>query len=102
MLEPFLLLLALAASETPPDTGNLHPMLDAYAGAHPAALSFLSKEYADIDAWRSEGRAKMQELLAYSPAPAPQDGEILESRAMGGYTRHTVRYSVTPDRKTGA
>lgn len=102
MLEPILFLLVVAAAEAPPDTGNLHPMLDAYAGAHPAALSFLSKDYGDIDAWRSEGRAKMQDLLAYSPAPAAEEAEVLESRAMGGYTRHTVRYSVTSDRKTEA
>lgn len=101
-----LMLSALAqteADEAPRShVGNLHPFLQVYAGSRDIALSYLARDWPSVEEWQVQGRAKMDELLAYHPEPVPADAEILESVHKDGYTRHLVRYSVTADRKTEA
>jgi dienelactone hydrolase len=82
--------------------GNMYPFLKAYADQSPLSLSYLSREWPDAEAWRNQGRAKMSELLAYAPAPAPRTPVILKTVKMAGYTRHLIRYPVTSDRTTEA
>lgn len=95
--------LVVHSPETPcSDVGNFYPFLDAYSGRSPLALSYLARSWPELEQWRTLGRAKMYELLAYDPEPAPQDAEIVESVKKNGYTRYLVRYSVTSDRKAEA
>jgi dienelactone hydrolase len=82
--------------------GNLYPFLQAQADRSPFALSYGARQSSDVPRWRAEARAKMEELLRYSPAPPPRDGQVLETVKKAGYTRHRVRYAVTPDRHTEA
>lgn len=95
-------LLSLAAAQDHADVGNLYPFLQSHADASPFSMSFPAEARPDIDAWRSEGRAKMLELLAYSPEPTPLSPEVLDIVRKDGYTRLRVRYSVTRDRATEA
>lgn len=101
-----LMLSALAqteADEAPRShVGSLHPFLQDYAGSRDIALSYLARDWPSVEEWQAQGRAKMDEVLAYHPEPAPADAEILASVQKDGYTRHHVRYSVTADRKTEA
>ncbi|MBP8129195.1 MAG: dienelactone hydrolase family protein [Candidatus Hydrogenedentes bacterium] len=85
---------------SPSDTGSYFPFLDAYAQSSPIALSFLSGSWPDVEQWRQAGRAKMAELLAYAPPGVPPDAETLASVPKDGYTRHHVRISIAPGRKT--
>lgn len=82
--------------------GNLHPFIQAYAEGQSNRFSYLSGAWKDADDWRSAGRAKMRELLAYEPASAPLDAEVLSEAKEDRYTRYLVRYAVTSDRKTEA
>lgn len=96
-------LLAQAADAEPLcDTGNNHAFLDTYAGNSACALSYLAQPWPDVETWREQGRAKMTELLAYHPAPAPLDAQVLETRQQDGYVRHKVRYQVSAGHWTEA
>lgn len=101
---PALLALALVGfAESPKGhVGNFHPFLQAYADKSDFPLSYLSRDWPDAETWRREARARMSELLAYRPEPAPRDAHVIRSVKKQGYTRHLVRYSVTSDRKTDA
>ena len=61
-----------------PDMGIYYPLFDSIA-AKPASLSFLSEQWADVDAWRVSGRAKALELLAFKMPYVPLSPKI-ESR----------------------
>ena len=92
----------LHAQEKRPDTGNLYPMLREYADRSPLSLSYLARDWPDIEQWRIRGRAKMQELLAYETDKTPLALEILDTIRCDGYTRYLVRYAIAPGRTTEA
>jgi dienelactone hydrolase len=84
------------------DTGQFYQELQDNADRQPMALSYLSKDWPDLEEWRIMGRMKMQELLAYSPKPVPLNPEILETVKKEGYTRYRVSYAITSYRRTEA
>jgi dienelactone hydrolase len=100
------LILAVASASgtvmTNSHVGNLYPFIQAHADRSPFALSYGTRQPSDVPTWRAQARAKMEELLRYSPAPPPRDGQVLETVKKTGYTRHRVRYAVTTDRHTEA
>ena len=96
------MMVSLAAGDERSDVGNLFPFVNSYAEGSPFSLSYLSQPWPDADAWRAQGRAKMLELLGYSPDPVPPAAEVLDTVHKQGYTRLRVRYSVTKDRATEA
>ena len=82
--------------------GGFHPFIQRYADARPASLSFLAQEWTCRVEWAALGRAKMGELLAYPPEPAPPNANVTEATRREGYTRYRVRLRVTTDRTTEA
>jgi dienelactone hydrolase len=84
------------------DMGQHFPEFQEYATGRYLSLSYLSKDWPELEPWRILARAKMFELLGYMPEPVPLSPEILEKTKKDGYTRYKVRYSVTPYRKTEA
>ena len=92
----------LAGQKQQYDAGQMYPELQAYANEEPIALSWLKKDWPEIEQWRIMGRAKMQELLSYSPKPVPLNAEILETVKKKGYTRYKVSYAITQFRRTEA
>lgn len=105
----FFLLLGLAAfcsklvaQDNEYDIGQFYQEFQDYADEQPVSLSYLSGKWPEIEQWQIMGRAKMQELLAYSPAPVPLDPIIIEKVKKDGFTRIKVQYNLTPYRKTEA
>ncbi len=84
------------------DVGNIFPFLDNYAENHEPALSYLTRDWPDMEQWRIRGRAKMQELLSYEIEGADLNPQILETSKRDGYTRHLVRYDIGGGRHTEA
>jgi dienelactone hydrolase len=84
------------------DIGQYYPEFQSYANEQPVSLSYLSRNWPEQEQWRIMGRAKMMELLAYSPSPVPLNPLILEKVRKDGYTRYKVQYSITQFRKTEA
>jgi dienelactone hydrolase len=101
----FLLLLSCFpgfAQQTTSDIGNFYPFLDAYAKKGNSSLSFLAKDWRDVEQWRTSAKAKLHELLAFDPDPAPLNSEVLSTIKRVGYTQYLVRYSVNALQKTEA
>lgn len=92
----------LCAANLMSHVGNFYPMLKSHADDQPCSASFLAQEWADLDAWRAQGRARMHELLAYEPPAAPLNPRVIETVQKKGYTRSLVRYTVAPGRETEA
>jgi len=84
------------------DLGQFYPELQEYASTRSMTLSYLAKEWPELEQWRVQGRAKMIELLGFVPEPVPLNPVILEETKKSGYTRYKVQYSLTPYRKTEA
>lgn len=84
------------------DLGQFYPEIQEYANNRSVSYSYLSNEWPEMEQWRVQGRSKMMELLSFSPAPSPLNPEITEKVKKDGFTRYTVRYNITPQRKTEA
>jgi dienelactone hydrolase len=84
------------------DTGSYYPWLQARADSRPMSLSYLARAWPEVEQWRIQARAKMQELLRYDTEPADLEPETLDSQDGEGFTRLTVRYQVSPGRRTEA
>jgi len=90
------------AQQIRPDTGNLYAPLQALSDSNSPSLSYLARDWADVEQWRIQGRAKMQSLLSYNTDAAPLDPVVLETVKRDGYTRELIRYTVTNGRSTEA
>jgi dienelactone hydrolase len=84
------------------DLGQYYPEIQEYANNRPMSYSYLSKDWPELEQWRVQGRAKMMELLNFTPSPVPLNPEITATVKKNGYTRYTVIYNITPHRKTEA
>ena len=92
-----------AAQDAPKsDMGNYFPFLNDYSTSLVRSMSYSEAKPSDLEAWRTQCRAKFQELLAYSPAPVTPEAEVLEEVARPGYKRIKLRYRITADRTTEA
>jgi len=76
-----------------PDLGIYHDMLDAIAAAEPS-LSFLTKSWPEIDAWRTRARAKVFELMAFNPTKTPLNASVDSQREEGDLTIEEVSYDM--------
>jgi len=96
------LALLLPAQVPVNDVGQFYPEFQEYANDRAMSMSYLSREWPEPEQWRVQCRAKMMELLGYTPEPVTLNPEILEETKKEGYTRYKVRYSITPQRRTEA
>ncbi len=82
--------------------GNFYPLLDAYSSKSNASLSYLAKDWKNTEKWRKNAKAKLHELLAFDPAPAPLNTEVLSTTKREGYTQYLVRYNLNALQQTEA
>jgi dienelactone hydrolase len=90
------------AQQAVSDIGNFYPFLEAYTKKHTPSLSYLARDWQDVEQWRTTAKAKLHELLAFNPAPAPLEAEVLSTTKREGYTQYLVRYRVNALQKTEA
>lgn len=90
------------AQDSTSDIGNFYPFLDTYSFDNRNSLSFLAKDWKDVDSWKAEARSKMDKLLAFHPAPAPLNATMLDSTKRDGYTQYLVRYNLNTLQQTEA
>jgi dienelactone hydrolase len=103
LLSYFVLISAQLYSQKPlNDLGQFYPEIQEYANNRSMSCSYLAKDWPELEQWRVQGRAKMIELLRFSPDPVPLNPEITEKVKKDGYTRYKVSYNITPHRKTEA
>ena len=92
---------AFAQNQTS-DIGNFYPFLKNYTAQGQANLSYLAKDWRNVEEWRKTAKAKLHELLAFQPTLAPLNSEILSKTKREGYTQYLVRYNVNALQKTEA
>ncbi|GAB3821912.1 hypothetical protein GCM10028895_25030 [Pontibacter rugosus] len=90
------------AQQVKSDIANFYPMLDAYSSKSNASLSYLAKDWKNTAKWRKNARAKLDELLAFHPEPAPLNSQVLSTTKRDGYTQYLVRYNVNALQSTEA
>ena len=89
-------------SDERPDVGNYYPWLQALADGQTMSLSYLARPWPEVEQWRVQARAKMQELLRHDTEAVDLAPETLATWQGDGFTRYTVRYQVAPGRHTEA
>lgn len=60
-------------------------------------LSFLNARFRSVPSWKKIVRAKVHDLLHYSPPPCDPASETLSRIDCGDYVRETVHFNTTPD-----
>src|SRR5262245_30160501 len=94
---------AAVASPPPPpsptgsDVGSLFPFIQSQAVRGDFPLSFLRDDFRDVAAWRRMARAKLLDLLAYSPPPCDPRAEVIERVELNDHIRERVLFNTTPD-----
>lgn len=77
--------------------GTLFPFIQSQAVTGTFPLSFLNPKFTTLDAWRTTAKAKVLDLLAYSPAPCAPAAKTVERVDCGDYVREKVVFNTTPD-----
>ncbi len=106
MLALILLSVAIHGSEAndaqPAHTANFYEMLQHQTDSTKPSLSYLEKKWPEREVWRTTARAKMFELLRYSPTTPHRTEEVLAVNQRDGFKQIHIRYPVTADRTTEA
>ncbi len=86
-----------APAATGSDVGSLFPFIRSQAVSGEFPLSYLNPRFRVLDDWTATTRAKVLELLQYSPPPCAPAAETVERIDCGDYVREKVWFSTTPD-----
>jgi len=78
------------------DMGCLFPEIQRLAGGNQFAYSFLNDRFKNFDEFKKTARAKIFELLLYSPARVEPAAEVIERVDRGTYTREKILFSTAP------
>ena len=76
--------------------GSLFPFIKSQATAE-FPLSFLNARFDSLASWTPTARAKVLDLLHYSPPPVDPAAETVERVDCGDYVRERVSFNTTPD-----
>jgi dienelactone hydrolase len=87
---------------TAADVGSLFPFIQKQAVAGTFPLSYLNPRFRAVDEWRTEARARLLDLLHYSPPPCAPEAEIVERADCGDYVRERILFNTTPDLRVPA
>src|SRR5436190_1355967 len=87
----------IPAFDTGSDVGSLFPIIDAQAVKKDFPLSFLNSDFKSIKSWKPKARAKVLDLLHYSPAKCDPKPEIVEKVDKGDFIREKIYFNTTPD-----
>jgi dienelactone hydrolase len=77
--------------------GNLYPFIKRQQGKTRQGLAFLHRRPKDLEAWKTEGRAKIFELMSYRPDAVNPRPRVLDRVDQGDYIREQLTFWTTPD-----
>jgi dienelactone hydrolase len=86
-----------APAATGSDVGSLFPFIQSQAVKGEFPLSYLNPRFRSLKNWKKISRARLLDLLHYSPPPCPPAPETVERVDCGEYVREKVRFNTTPD-----
>ena len=79
------------------DVGSLFPFIQKQAVQGEFPMSFLNPRFRAVGDWTTTARARVMDLLHYSPPPCDPASETVERVDCGDYIREHVTFSTTPD-----
>jgi dienelactone hydrolase len=85
----------VAPAKSRADVGSLFPLIQSQAVQSDFPLSFLNSRFKSVKRWRETARAKVLDLLHYSPAPCNPAAEIVEKVDQGDYVRERIYFNTT-------
>ena len=85
-----------AAAKSNSDVGSLFPIIQSEAVKGEFPLSFLNSKFKNLKRWKEEARAKLLELLHYSPERCDPRAEIVEKVDLGDFVREKIYFNTTP------
>lgn len=85
-----------AATGTHSDVGSLFPIIQSEAVKGEFPLSFLNARFSSVKSWKGKARAKLLELLHYSPERCDPKAEIVERVDKGDFVREKIYFNTTP------
>jgi len=93
---------AQTTSATGSQIGNFYPFVQKQADQSPLSLSFLRPEFKSLKQWQPRARAKVFELLSYSPPPVAPQPQLIRKTDRGDYTEEYLTFQTTPDLRVPA
>jgi dienelactone hydrolase len=90
-------ILPLPTEPTGSSLGSLYPLLKSQLERLTFPLSFMGEAFTDYRAWQKQARAKVEELLFYTPPPCDPRPEIVRRRQRDGYVQEDLSFQTTPD-----
>ena len=79
------------------DVGSLFPFIDTQAAKRDFRLSYLRDEFRSLNPWKRRARARLLDLLHYSPPKCDPRAELIERVDRGDYFEERIRFNTTPD-----
>ncbi len=79
------------------DIGSIFPQIQALAGTGDYPYSFLSGRFDSLEAFKTAGRAKLQEAFVYRPDNVDPHAEVIDRQDMGDFVREKVLFSTSPN-----
>lgn len=77
-----------------PDIGIYYELADQISGTNPPSLSYLAREWPELEVWRTMGRAKVFELLAFNPPNVPLNATVDSKRNDGDLVVEEISYDM--------
>jgi len=85
-----------------PHLGNLYPFVQQQADRSRFELSFLQSKFTSLQRWKPTARAKVFELLCYSPPPVAPNAQLVRQVDRGDYVEEYLTFQTTPDLRVTA
>ncbi|HEX5413870.1 MAG TPA: alpha/beta hydrolase family protein [Terriglobia bacterium] len=82
--------------------GSLYPFIKQTQEVATQSLAFLKVRPKGLEAWKTEVRARIFDLLLYRPASFKPDARVLERVDRGDYIQEYLTFHTTPDVEVGA
>ncbi len=87
---------SLPKLKTESDVGTLWPFVEKLASRAFSPLAYTQPTYGQLDRWKSVARAKVLDLLHYTPPKWPTKGRTLEKIDKGDHVQEKVQFNTSP------
>ncbi|QDU92986.1 dienelactone hydrolase family protein [Lignipirellula cremea] len=77
--------------------GSLYPYLKQIAGQEDYPDSFLSDRFPTLEAFKKNGRERVQAAFSYQPPRVAPEAEVLHRQDCGDFIREKILFSTSPD-----
>lgn len=85
-----------------PDIGNYFDLIELVADSISPELSYLSRDWADIEAWRARARGKVLELMAFNPPAVPLNATVEQEWEYDGLQFQKISWDMPYGARTEA